>query len=77
MNKTKKYFLIVSFPVLFLLGFYINLNISNNCKTLKIFQSVIDFGINHIDNCYSKDNLVTQLNKNYQTLLYCMKLQEK
>ena len=61
MNKTKKYFLIVSFPVLFLLGFYINLNISNNCKTLKIFQSVIDFGINHIDNCYSKDNLVTSI----------------
>ena len=61
MNKTKKYFLIILFPILILVGFYINLNLSNNCKTFKIFQSVADFGVSHIDNCVSKDNLVSSL----------------
>ncbi len=61
MNKTKKYFLIILFPIFILVGFYINLNLSNNCKTFKIFQSVADFGVSHIDNCVSKDNLVSSL----------------
>ena len=61
MNKTKKYFLIIFFPILILVGFYINLTLSNNCKTLKIFQSVVDFGVDHIDNCVSKDNLVSSI----------------
>ena len=61
MIKPKKILLIFSFLVLIISGFYINLTISNNCKTLKIISSVKYFGLSHIDNCYSNDNLVSSI----------------
>ena len=61
MIKPKKILLIFSFLVLIISGFYLNLTISNNCKTLKIISSVKDFGLSHIDNCYSNDNLVSSI----------------
>lgn len=61
MTNTKKYLLIFFIPIFIFLSFFINLNISQNCKTSKIFRSIKDFGINHIDSCYSKSNLVPSL----------------
>ena len=63
MIKPKKILLIFSFLVFITSGFYLNLTISNNCKTFKIFSSIKDFGIGHIDNCYSNDNLVVSIKK--------------
>ena len=63
MIKPKKILLIFSFLVFITSGFYLNLTISNNCKTFKIFSSIKDFGISHIDNCYSNDNLVVSIKK--------------
>ena len=63
MIKPKKILLIFSFFVFLLSGFYLNLIISKNCKTYKIISSVKDFGLSHIDNCYSNDNLVNSIKK--------------
>ena len=63
MIKPKKILLIFSFLVFIISGFYLNLTISNNCKTFKIFSSIKDFGLSHIDNCYSNDNLVSSMKK--------------
>lgn len=63
MIKRKKIQLIFSFLVFIIGDFYLNLTISNNCKTFKIISSVKDFGLGHIDNCYSNDNLVYSIKK--------------
>ena len=63
MIKPKQILLIFSFLVFIISGFYLNLTISNNCKSFKIISSVKDFGLGHIDNCYSKDNLVNSIKK--------------
>ena len=63
MIKLKHILFIFSFLVFIISGFYLNLTISNNCKTFKIFSSIKDFGLSHIDNCYSNDNLVNSLKK--------------
>jgi len=46
------------FLILITLGFYLHLSISNNCKTLKIFKSIKDFGISHLDTCHSNENVI-------------------
>lgn len=63
MTKPKKILIIFSFLVFISSGIYLNLTISNNCKTFKIISSVKDFGLSHIDNCYSNDNLVSSTKK--------------
>ena len=63
MIKTKKILLIFSFSFFVASGFYLNLTISNNCKTIKIFSSIKDFGLSHIDSCYSKDNFFYSVKK--------------
>ena len=63
MTKTKKILLIFSFLIFISSGFYLNLTISNNCKTIKIISSIRDFGLSHIDNCYSNDNLLYSIKK--------------
>jgi len=63
MIKSKKILLIFSFLVFIISGFYFNLTISNNCKTLKIISSVRDFGLSQIDSCYSNENLVNSIKK--------------
>ena len=63
MTKTKKILLIFSFSFFVASGFYLNLTISNNCKTIKIFSSIKDFGLSHIDSCYSRDNFFYSVKK--------------
>ena len=63
MIKPRQILLIFSFLVFIISGFYLNLTISNNCKNFKIISSVKDFGLSHIDNCYSKGNLVNSIKK--------------
>tara|TARA_Y100001970_G_scaffold288936_1_gene417771 strand:+ start:426 stop:2789 length:2364 start_codon:yes stop_codon:yes gene_type:complete len=63
MIKPKQILLIFSFLAFIISGFYLNLTISNNCKSFKIISSVKDFGLGHIDNCYSKNNLVNSIKK--------------
>ena len=41
--------------------FYLNLATSNNCKTFKIFRSSIDFGITHLDGCFSNSYLTPKI----------------
>ena len=41
--------------------FYLNLATSNNCKTFKIFRSSIDFGITHLDGCFSNNYLTPKI----------------
>ena len=63
MTKTKKISLIFLLSFFIASGFYLNLTISNNCKTIKIFSSIKDFGLSHIDSCYSKDNFFYSIKK--------------
>jgi len=52
----KKPIKIFTLSIFILVLFYLNLGISKNCKSLKIFRSSIDFGISHLGDCYSNSN---------------------
>ena len=47
--------------ILFFFIFYLNLTVSNKCKSIKIFKSSLDFGLSHLDGCYSNSNLVPEI----------------
>ena len=53
------------------IALYFSLTITNRCKTTLVFKSVIDFGISHLEVCYSKKYLkpkVKNILKNSPTL---------
>ena len=59
---------LLAFAVLY---FYLSISIINRCKTTLIFKSVMDFGISHLDICYSKKYLkpkIKSILKNSPTL---------
>jgi len=58
---SKKLPKIFIFLIFILIIFYLNLNISENCKSLKIFRSSFDFGLSHIENCYSSGNSIPKI----------------
>jgi len=57
--KNLKLFFLIS--LIFLLIFYLNLTISAKCKSIKIFKSSLDFGISHLNGCYSHSSLVPEI----------------
>jgi|TARA_B110000238_G_C16134423_1_gene442961 quinoprotein glucose dehydrogenase len=57
--KNLKLFLLIS--LIFLSIFYLNLTISAKCKSIKIFKSSLDFGISHLNGCYSHSSLVPEI----------------
>ena len=53
----KNFIKISSFSLFLLIVFYFNLTITERCKTTLIFKSVVDFGLSHLEVCYSKKYL--------------------
>ena len=43
--------------------FYLHLTISDKCRSLKVIRSTIDFGLSHLDFCYSNSNLTPKIKK--------------
>ena len=54
--KNLKLFFLIS--LIFLSIFYLKLTISDKCKSIRVFKSSLDFGISHLDGCYSHSSLV-------------------
>ena len=58
LKKLSTFFVILFFALVI---FYLKLTISDKCKSIKIFSSSLDFGLSHLDGCYSKSNLVPEI----------------
>ena len=56
--KSKNISILVLFFLIILALTYFNLTISKKCKSLDILKAVPDFGISHLEECYSEKNFL-------------------
>ena len=70
----KKVLVIIIFILTF---FYLNLAILEICKSSRIFKSIFDLGISHVDGCYTNKNVSWQLKRVLVKIPYVYEIGKK